>query len=409
MPRLINRLTAAFVAQVTEPGRYPDGNNLYLQVGGATAKSWIYEFAMRGVTREMGLGSVRDFTLAEARERCRKARQLVADGIDPIEAKRQRQAQERAQAAARITLKEECGEFIAAFAGTWRSPKSKPQWETTFEQYVYPIAGDLSVGVVDVPVAVKILQPIWGAKTETAHRIRQRLERVVARSIARGHRSGPNPFAWKGCLDNVLPARRRVSPIEHHASMPFDQVPAFMAALRKRSDLSARALELLILTWTRTGEVIGARLPEFDLQSATWTIPGARTKSGRDFVVALSAPAVRLVEGLDAHGPDKLLFPGRGDEPASNGMLLALLRRMKRSDATPHGFRASARTWGQERSSFASEILEAALGHAISDQTVAAYARGSFEKKRRALAEAWAAFLDAPARGQIVAIAAVRK
>jgi integrase len=392
MAQLFNRLTALDVQRLG-PGLHADGGNLFLQVRETGARSWIFRYQRAGRVRDMGLGSTGTFSLSEARQRARRARQLLADGVDPLQ---QREGARAEQEATTVTLKEEALAYIATYAASWRSPKSEPQWKSSLEQYVFPLIGAKPVAEIDVKAVSTVLTPIWASKTETGHRVRQRLERILSRAISQGHHKGPNPAKWKGVLEHILPARRRVSPVVHHAAIDFDDLPSFMLDVRAREETSARAMELLILTAARTSEVIEARWEEFDLDAATWTLPGSRTKAGRPHTVALPKPALAVLRGLEPQDAG-LLFPGRDASQAiSNGTLLALLKRMKRSDITAHGMRAAFRSWGAERTNFPAEILELALGHAVSDQTIAAYQRSDLLDRRRKLMDAWSSFLGSP-------------
>lgn len=408
MAKLIERLTSEAIRKVTEPGYYADGDGLYLQVTPGGAKSWIFRYQLHGRPREMGLGPLSAYSLAEARREAADQRKLKFKGIDPLDHRRALEARQQAAAAKMATFQEEAEGYIAAHSASWRNDKHGVQWRTTMKAYVYPTIGAVPVGDVDTGLVVKVLEPIWSTKTETAHRVRGRIERVLNRAASRGLRSGENPARWKGHLENILPARRRVAPVRHHPALPYSEIGNFMVDLRARPGDAADALQLVILTATRTTETIGARPAEFDLEQACWTIPGTRTKSGRPHRVPLSSDAVALAQRL-LKGGASWLFPGRGDKHMSNNALLALLKRMGRDDITSHGFRSTFRTWASEQTAFPEDVIEMALAHSIGDETVEAYKRTDLFVKRGKLMAAWAGYCAMPsANGAVVQMRAAK-
>jgi integrase len=392
MAKLIDRLNAASIEAATEPKYYPDGNGLYLQVTEHGAKSWVFRYQHRGKPHEMGLGSLNAFSLADARKRARAARQLLADGVDPLAAKWAREAQALAERAKTATFKQEAKVFIKANAKGWRNDKHGKQWESTLEAYVYPIIGDIPVQDIDTGMVTKILDPIWSTKSETASRVRGRIERVLDSAKAHGRRTGENPAKWRGHLDMIYPARRRIAPIKNHPALPYAEVPDFLKMLHQQPGLAAVALELLVLTASRTKPIILAEPHEFDLKGAVWTIPASKMKGNRAHRVPLSGRAIVLIRRLDLKPGHQWLFPGRDGQPLSNNSLLALLKRMKRTDITAHGMRASFRTWASEQTTFPEDVIEAALAHAVSDDVVTAYKRTDLFAKRAKLMEAWSDF-----------------
>ena len=259
MARTINRLSPAFVNKATKQGRYGDGGGLWLQVSQFGTKAWIFRFMLNGRARQMGLGDINTFSLKEARERARQARQLVADGIDPIEARKEKKASTKAEDAKRVTFKEASERYIKAHQAGWKNDKHSDQWRNTLETYAWPVIGDLPVAKVDTGHVMQILEPIWSEKTETASRVRGRIESVLDWAKARHFRSGDNPARWRGHLDKLLPARSKVQKVKHHAAMPYAALPGFMERLRGVDSVSARALEFTVLTAVRTGETIGAK------------------------------------------------------------------------------------------------------------------------------------------------------
>jgi integrase len=394
-------LTARQVETRKTPGLIADGGGLYLQIAPTGARTWIFRYQIAGRRRDMGLGSAAVFSLAEARDRARAARRLVADGIDPIEARRATVAATRVDVAKAMTFAECADRYIAAHKAGWKNPKHAAQWPATLAAYVYPVFGSLPVQAVDVGLVLKAVEPIWTVKPETAGRVRGRIESVLDWATARGHRTGDNPARWRGHLESLLPARNKVRRVEHHAALPYGEVGAFMAELREQKGLAARALEFAILTAARTGEVLGATWAEIDLEAHTWAVPAERMKVGREHKVPLSAPALAILKAIPKTGSDDRVFR------LSNMALLMTLRRMERGELTTHGFRSTFRDWAAERTGFPAEVAEMALAHVVGDKVEAAYRRGDLFEKRRQLAEAWAKFCDAPpAAGRVVPIRA---
>jgi integrase len=392
MARRIGRLTALHVSRAKRPGMHADGGGLYLRVTGAAARSWVYRYARGGRTRYMGLGSLDAVSLAEARVRADEARRLVSAGIDPIDARHGKLAAERVEAARQVTFREAAEAFIKAHEAGWRSAKHGQQWRNTLATHVYPLLGALPVQQIDAGLVMRVLEPIWSTTPETASRIRQRIEAVLDAATARGQRSGENPARWRGHLRNLLPARSKVQRVKHHPALPYQELGAFMAELRKQDGLAARALELLILTASRTAECVASRWSEFDLAAALWTIPAERIKAGREHRVPLAPTAVALLRKLARARISEFVFPGRSGRPLSDGALLNLLKRILRTDLTVHGFRSTFRDWAAEQTNFSREVAEMALSHAIGDKVEAAYRRGDLLDKRRRLMEAWATF-----------------
>lgn len=406
MARTINKLSAAFVAKVTKPGMYGDGGGLWLQVAKSTSrdavgtdvtKSWIFRFMLAGKSRYMGLGDLNTFSLAEARERARLARQKVADGIDPIEERRAQLAARRAEDARRVTFKQAAGRYIDAHRVGWKNAKHAEQWTNTLETYAYPVIGDLDVAQVDISHVMKVLEPIWEKKTETASRVRGRIERVLDWAKARHYRDGENPARWKGHLDKLLPARSKVAKVKHQPAMAYAELPGFMATLRGLDSVSARALEFTILTAKRTGEVIGAKWHEFDLDAKLWTIPGERMKAGKEHRVPLSDRCVEILEGLAREAGNDFVFIGARKGAGLSSMAMLELLRGHHAGLTVHGFRSTFSDWHADTTNYQTEVKEAALAHVISEGQRAAYERGDKLEKRRRLMRDWAAYCAKPA------------
>jgi integrase len=394
-------LTVKQVAALKEPGRYLDERGLYLQVTKAGVRSWLLRYERGGREHAMGLGPVGDFSLDEARERARKARQLLKDGIDPLDARkaeRARQATEAALAAAANVTFRECAEQYYRFhSRKWASVKHAAQFLSTLRMYAYPTLGTLPVAAIDKALVLKAIEPIWFARTETASRVRGRIEAVLDFAKTRGYRTGDNPARWGGNLVHALPARGMIAKVTHHAALPFAELPSFMAELAAREGVAARALEFTILAASRTAETIGAKWSEIDLAERLWVIPASRMKAKKEHRVPLSDRALAILKEIPREGD--FVFPGgRKGMPISNMAMAQLLKRMGRFDIVVHGFRSSFRDWAAERTGYPNYVVEKALAHVVADKVEAAYRRGDLFNKRRMLMQAWAAFCTAPQR-----------
>ena len=406
MGRATNKLSVKFVERNDlEPGLYGDGHGLYLQVSAQKTKAWVFRFMMARRPRKMGLGEVARVKLADARKKAMAAHGLVVDGIDPIEERSARKATAAVEQAKAMSFKECAEGYIEAHKSGWKSDKHAGQWRATLETYAYPIIGTLPVAGVHDAHVMKILQPIWNTKTETANRVRGRIEKVLDRARALKLRSGENPARWKGHLDQLLPARSQVAPVEHHPALPYRDLPTFMAKLRQREGISARALEFTILTIARTGDTIGAKWPEIDQKEKLWTVPADRVKGKkgarkRDHVVPLSKQALALLDDLPEDGA--FIFPGGIEGKGLSNMAMAeLLKEMGYSSdaATVHGFRSTFKDWCSEQTAYPNEMSEMAMAHTVSDKVEAAYRRGDMREKRRRLMADWAAYCGGKAAG----------
>jgi integrase len=396
MPKKIQQLTAMTVTRLHKPGLYPDGAGLYLRVNRTGSKSWALRFTLNGKPREMGLGGLTSVGLADARKKAADARLLLSDGHDPVtrrQADRKKRADDEKIAVGRSMTFDKCAEaYIASYEPSWKNEKHRQQWRNTLATYVSPEFGAIPVQDVDIDLVMKVIEPIWSVKTETARRVRGRIEVILDWARVRGYRSGENPARWRGQIDHLLPARSKVRTVKHHAALPYTEIGAFMQDLRKLEGASAAAFEFLILTGGRTGEVIGARWFEINLKDQIWIVPAARMKSRREHRVPLSSAAIALLKRMKPSNGD-YVFPGRApDAPLSNMSLLMTLGRMNRGDITAHGFRSTFRDWAAECTNFPSEVVEMALAHVIEDKTEAAYRRGDLFDKRRQLMDAWAGY-----------------
>ncbi len=411
MSRVIHRLSAMAVTKQSQPGLFADGGGLWLQVTKTRSKSWSFRFMLNGRAREMGLGPLHTFDLASAREKARKCRELVWEGIDPIEQRNSERAQALLDANSAKTFDECATAFIAAKRAGWSNEKHVEQWISTLRMYASPSFGKLPVGAVDTDVIVQALNKIWTTKTETATRVRQRIEAVLDWATVSGFRKGENPARWAGHLEHKLTKPSKIKTVENLAALPFAEIAAFLVDLRKEEGVAARAMEFMILTATRTGEVRGAVWPEIDLEEATWTIPAERMKMKREHRVPLCDRAVAILQDMEKNRTKEELFVfpgGRAGKGMSDGALLALLKRMKRTDITPHGFRSTFRDWVSESTTYPNEVQEMALAHIIRNKAEAAYRRGDLFEKRRQMMADWERFCQKVKQAKVVSIAASR-
>ena len=394
-------LTAKKVLKLLNtPGRYGDGYGLALQVKNPNNASWILRYQRDGRAHMMGLGSVHDVTLAEARELAHdKRRQLKAHGVDPLDAARAAKTKRALDAAKAMTFAQAATAYFDQNAGKWGNVKHRAQFTSTMQAYVLPKIGNLPVAAIDTGLVLRCVEPIWQSKTETASRVRGRIEAVLSWAAVRGYRAaGDNPARWKGHLDQVLPAMAAITKISHHAAVPFATIGAFVAELRESGGSAAHALEFLILTAARTGEVIGARWDEVNLDAKVWTIPAARMKAGREHRVPLSPRAVEILSTAHREPGNDFIFIGqRAGAGISSMAMTMVLKRLGRGDVTVHGFRSTFRDWCAERTNYPREVAEMALAHTIGDKVEAAYRRGDLFNKRTRLMVDWADYCDAPA------------
>jgi integrase len=397
-------LTAAAVSRARTPGYYGDGAGLYLQVSSTGTKSWIFRYSRGGKERQMGLGPLHTVSLAEAREAARGCRSILLSGGDPLEKRKTEQLADALERARAITFDDCATSYISAHRDSWKNAKHAAQWTSTMAMYANPIIGALPVASIDTALIVKVLEPIWTLKTETATRVRSRIENILDWATVSKFRTGENPARWRGHLENLLADPSKVAKVSHHAALPWQEIGSFMVDLRQREGTAARAVEFAILTAARSGEVRGARWSEIDLDAAIWAVPAERMKAGREHRVPLSTPAIALLKSMADVGEH--VFPGqRGDAPLSDMSLTAVLRRMGRSDITVHGFRSTFRDWCAESvaNSFPREVCEHALAHSLPDKVEAAYRRGDLIEKRKVLMQVWADYCAKPTSSASVA------
>lgn len=402
----LNKLSAMAVQKAKTAGYYGDGGGLWLQISKLGGKSWVFRFTLHGKSREMGLGPVHTVSLADARTKALDHRKEIAEGLDPIEVRKSEQARAKLEAEKMKTFAECATAYIEAQRAGWKNEKHGKQWTATLETYAFPVMGALPVAGVDTGLVLRVLEPIWHTKTETASRVRGRIESVLDWATFRGYRQGENPARWKGHLDNELPARAKVQAVEHHAALPYAEIGAFMADLQQREGISPRALEFSILTAARSGEVRGALWAEIDLKAKTWTIPKERMKMDKEHRVPLSDEAVELLEAMPRIEGSEYVFTAPRGGQMSDMALTAVLRRMKRGDLTQHGFRSSFRDWAGETTAYPREVIEHALAHKLKDKAEAAYQRGDLLVKRARLMADWARYCSTVQRvsGKVIAI-----
>jgi integrase len=403
-------LTAKKVERVKAPGRYHDGHGLYLQVKNANNKSWLLRFERGGRERWFGLGPTHIYSLKQAREKARDARALLHDGVDPIDDRKAKKA-ERALAAAKSMSFKECAEaYIAANEGAWKNAKHARQWTTTLQTYVYPRIGNLPIADIDTGLVLKCIDPIWRDKTETASRVRGRIESVLGWATVRGYRSGDNPARWRGHLEHALPDKTELAKVDHHSALPYAEIPTFMTSLRACTGVAAKALEFTVLVAARTGETIGAKWNgEIDLDNRVWTISPGRMKGGRrEHKVPLSDRALELLRALPTEEGNPHVFIGpRAGSGLSHSAMPHVLERLGQGHVTVHGMRSSFRDWAAECTSYPNHVVEMALAHAVGDKVEAAYRRSNLLEKRRKLMEQWAKYCTSPpvaqeAEGKVV-------
>ena len=397
LTRTLNKLSdSAARSSGLKPGRHSDGGGLYLNVTPSGTRSWVFMWTRDGRRREMGLGSYPATTLSRARWIAGLNRASVAEGRDPIV--------ERGKAS-EPTFGECVEQFLSGVEGSWRNEKHRAQWRMTLTKYCAPLA-DRQVSEISTADVLKVLQPIWKVKPETASRLRGRIERVLDFASARGWRNEENPARWRGHLKNILPQRAKLTR-GHHAAMPYIDVPDFVARLQQAEAMAARALEFLILTAARTGEVLGARWQEIDLEARLWVIPAERMKATREHRVPLSDRAMAILSPLHVTRVSEYVFPGqRPGRPLSSSAMEMLLRRMKADHYTVHGFRSSFRDWAGDRTNFAREVAEAALAHQLGDATERAYRRADALEKRRDLMDDWTDFCGSVELSNVVRLRA---
>jgi integrase len=391
--RTLNRLTAKEAEKLKSPGRHADGGGLYLSIDNEGRRRWVFLYVRRGRRVELGLGGGRDLSLALARTEAATLRAILTSGDDP----KALRARDHVP-----SFGDSADAYIKTMQTGWRNAKHRAQWSMTLERYCQPIRA-IPVDEITTEDVLKILEPLWKRIPETAQRLRGRIENVLDAAKAKGQRSGENPARWRGHLNQLLPKRQSLTR-GHHTAISYDEVPDFMADVRTRPAIAARALEFAILTASRTSEVLGATWEEFDLDKKVWTIPASRMKAAREHRVPLSPRAMEIIEDMQTRSTGGYVFPGpKPNRPLSSMAMAMLLRRMK-AEITVHGFRSSFRDWASEATGFPHEVCEMALAHAIANKAEAAYRRGDLFEKRRKLMNAWAGYCATPRSARVIAL-----
>jgi integrase len=414
----IEKLTARKVDAFKQPGRYSDGGGLWLQVsqlGDKPTKSWVFQYVSPtkprkskikngkevevGQVRQLGLGALHTVSLVEARQEAEKYRKQVRDGVDPLDVKEAQRQAKRLDEVSHISFKTCAEKYIAAHQSSWKHPKHRAQWSNSLDNYAYPHIGDLPVSRIDVPLVLQCIEPLWSAKAETASRLRGRIESVLDWAKVRGYRHGENPARWKGHLNHLLPERSRAKRVKHHPALPYTEVASFVAKLKPYEGVSARALEVTILTALRTSEVIQSTWNEIDLNAKAWTIPAERIKGNQEHRVPLCDRVVSILKALPRErGNPHVFIGGKTGQPLSNMAMAEIMTELKASSNTPgrmatvHGFRSTFRDWAAEQTNYPREIAEKAMAHLVGDETERAYQRGDLFEKRRKLMVDWAKY-----------------
>ena len=392
------KLNALQVSRLITPGMHRVDDHLYLQVKSRTSRSWIVRYTFQGRAGYLGLGGLNKLPLVDARKKAAEALALLGNDVDPVLQKRAAKQRRELEAAKRVTFREAADRYVALHRESWRSEKHRAQWDGTLAAYAFPVIGNLSVSEIDTGLVMRVLEPIWQEKPETASRLRGRIETVLSWAQARGLRSGDNPARWRGHVENLLPAKSKVRKVRHHPALPYTEIGAFMVELRAREGIASSMLQFAILCAARTGEVLGARWSEIDLKQRVWTVPADRMKSGREHRVPLSDAALAVLEDMRQIQRSDLVFAGdKPGQPFSNMAMLAVLKRMSRPDLTTHGFRSTFRVWAADQPGNWRDVAEAALAHVVGDDTERAYNRGDLFEKRRKLMAAWGGYRSRPA------------
>jgi integrase len=401
MAKGLNKLSALQVQKAKDPGYYGDGGGLWLQISKLGGKSWVFRFVRHGKAREMGLGAIHTVSLAEAREKALQYRKMLLENKDPIEERKIARLHSQFQSASAKTFTECATAYIAAHKSGWKNEKHGKQWAATLETYAFPVMGKLPIAAINTPLILSALEPIWQTKTETASRLRGRIESILDWAAVRGLRQGENPARWKGHLDKLLPARNKVQKVKHLEALPYSAIGQFMTELRGRDGMSARALEFAILTAARSGEVRGATWDEIDFEGSIWKIPASRMKAGKEHRVPLSEQTIKLLENITRIAGSNHIFPAPRKGQLSDMALTSVIKRMGYDGLTQHGFRSTFRDWAGETTAHPREVIEHALAHQLRDKAEAAYQRGDLLVKRILLMRDWGRFCTNITENQI--------
>lgn len=381
------KLSALSIKNLSAPGKYPDGDGLYLVVNSPTSKSWVFRYSIRGARREMGLGSSDDLPLSDARRKCHDFRRMVLDGSDPIHTRTVARLSK-----SDLTFEAVSREYLRKIRHAWKSEKHSRNWINSLESYVFPIIGGVSVADVTLEMVVRVFEPIWYSKTETANRTLNRVSKILGYARVMKYRTGENPASWKDNIEHVFPAKSQIHKVSPMPAMSYEAVQDFYAEILQEESVSALCLRFQMLTATRTIEATGARWAEINWEDKSWTIPGTRMKMGKEHRVPLSDQALELLKACKAMSRCEFIFPSRMTGKHLSGMsLVVYMRKMGRSEV-PHGFRSTFKDWAAECTDHRNELSEMALAHKISNEVEAAYRRGDLFEKRRTLMKDWADF-----------------
>ncbi len=392
------KITALEVGKLSKPGKHPIGDNLYLQISNQGTKSWLFRFRMNDKTTWMGLGSVKIVSLADARAKALQHLQTISEGINPLVAKQTAQQNQILQESKRMTFDECANLYIESHSKSWKNEKHQAQWRSTLETYASPAIGKLPIESITTGLVLRVLEPIWYSKSETASRVRGRVERILSWATVRGLRSGENPARWRGHLDEMLPKRTEVQKVTHFKALPYPHIYEFMKSLQAKQGVSIRALEFAILTCTRTNETLGAKWSEINLEEKYWMIPVERMKAKRAHKVPLCDRACEIIREMNEFSQSDFVFPGdRVGKPLSNMALLEIVRGMN-FDITVHGFRSTFQDWAAEKTTYSQEVIDMALAHIVKGKTERAYRRGDLFEKRQRLMSDWSRYCSEPIR-----------
>lgn len=395
MPKIAKQLTALEVQKLKKPGRHAVGGaaGLCLEIKESGTRSWILCVKIGNRRRYIGLGSFPSISLKEAREAALEKRKFIIEGKDPILEKKAIQNALKQKQQHSKTFEECAYAYIESKQSEWNNAKHREQWTSTLKTYAYPFIGKQFVSDIDITNVLEVLKPIWTTKTETANRLRGRIEKIIDSAIASGYRKDANPAQWKGLLDTKLPSPKKIKNETHHKAVPVNDIGAFMQRLKKQNGTASKALEFLILTAARSGEVRGAKWSEIDFEKSVWSIPAERMKSKKPHNVPLSGQAYKLLKSIVPVVGNDLVFPSPMDKVLSDMTLTAVMRRME-VDAVPHGFRSTFRDWCADKTNYPRDMAEFALAHALNSKTEAAYLRTDMLEKRRNMMQEWADYCN---------------
>ena len=392
MAKLVKRLTDLKIKQLIEPAAYPDGNGLYLQVRKSGAKDWFYRYQVDGKGRKKGLGSYPTVSLSDARTKAQECHVLREKGVDPISHYKAVVAEQKLSEAKGLTFQECAEAYINARKAEWKNAKHHYQWHQSLNAYAYPVMGSLPVQNIDLGLVLKVLEPIWVIKTETATRVRQRIEVILDWAKVRQYREGENPARWRGHLDKILPSPNKIKTVIHQAAMDYRVLPEFYQSLWPCNKISKLALAFIIQTALRSKEVRYAEWDEFDMNDMVWTIPADRMKSNKEHRVPLTAEMCRILELAKVYRHDNFVFPSTKKGQGISDTAVRKQLQAEYPDLTVHGFRSSFRDWCAESTNYPRELAEKALGHVLRDKVEAAYQRGDLLEKRRDLMAGWSTY-----------------